>query len=898
MNRRQRNGGNHGHQHRSMIMPAKEIFSHGSRWLRADFHLHTKADKEFSYSGEENYYFSDYVNALKSAGISVGVITNHNKFDHDEFKALWKTARKKEIFLLPGVELSVNDGANGIHTLIVFSDDWLANGQDYINQFLNVAFSGKTPEQYENENGRSSLALIDTIKKLEDYHKDFFLVFAHVEDKSGLWHELDGGRLQEMGKNEFFRRRTLAFQKVRTHNVPDRKCRIKVQGWLDDVYPAEVEGSDPKSIDQIGQGKACYLKIGDFTFEAVKYALLDHEYRLADKPQKYTHSHIQSVFFDGGVLDGKTINLSPELNTLIGIRGSGKSSVLEAIRYALEIPFGEKALDKEYKSRLVDHVLGSGGKVTVKAVDRRGQQYEIRRINREMPDVYIDGVLQPGISIRETIIHKPIYFGQKDLSATGEGFEKDLVEKLVGEKLAGIRSRIDAQRQKVVELVNRLKKLAAIEDKKKEYEDKKRDAEFRLKFYKEHGVEEKLQKQVDFDTDARKCSQVVSFVSGYLDELESFIAQYEDDLSNQRIYTSKQNKEFFAEFFAIYDQLIASFANIREASAKGRKVLNELKKKAAEFEKLKESLKEEFAEIERKLAEQLRQSGAQAIRPDEFRMLRRTVEQATQMLKALSKQGSLRNSLKSELFAELAALNDLWREEYKLILTELEKVNSNRSSLEIKADFKGDKSAFVAFMKDTFRGSRLREATFSALAQAFSDFGAMYKDFDNAKAKVGSSAQTFEQYFTENLAALLTWQVPNRFVIEYRGKELKHHSLGQRASALILFVLSQQENDVFIIDQPEDDLDNQTIYEDVIKLIRILKPKTQFIFATHNANFPVLGDAEQIISCLYSNDSIQVKSGSIDCPRLQQEIVDIMEGGEEAFQQRKRRYEIWRSQNS
>ena len=881
-----------------MMASCNTSFLHGSRWLRADFHLHTKADKEFSYSGQNAYYFSNYVNALQSARISVGVITNHNKFDFDEFKSLRKTARKKEIFLLPGVELSVNDGANGIHTLIVFSDDWLANGQDYINQFLNVAFAGKTPDQYEKENGRSSLALIDTIKKLEDYHKDFFFVFAHVEDKSGLWHELDGGRLEEMGKNEFFRRRTLAFQKVRSHDVPDRKCRIKVQRWFDDVYPAEVEGSDPKSIDQIGQGKACYLKIGDFTFEAVKYALLDHEHRLADNPQKYIHSHIQRISFDGGVLNGKTINLSPELNTLIGIRGSGKSSILEAIRYALDIPFGAKALDKEYKSRLVDHVLGSGGKVTVKAVDRRGQQYEIRRINREIPDVYIDGVLQPGISIRETIIHKPIYFGQKDLSATGEGFEKDLVEKLVGEKIAGIRSRIDAQRQKVAELVERLNKLAAIEDKKKEYEDKKRDAEFRLRFYKEHGVEERLQKQVDFDTDSRKCSQVVSFVRGYLDDLESLITQYEDDLDNQRIYTSQQNKDFFEEFFSIYDQLLASFANIREESAKGRKVLEELEKKAAEFEKLKESLKEEFAEIERKLAERLRRSGAQAIRPDEFRMLRRTVEQATQMLKTLSKQDSLRSSLKSELLAELAALNDLWHEEYKLILIELEKVNSSRSSLEIKAEFKGDKSAFVTFMKDTFRGSRLREATFAALAEAFSDFGAMYKDFDKAKKKVGALAQTFEQYFMDNLAALLTWQIPNRFVIEYRGKELKHHSLGQRASALILFVLSQQENDVFIIDQPEDDLDNQTIYEDVIKLIRTLKPKTQFMFATHNANFPVLGDAEQIISCSYADDSIQLKSGSIDCPELQQEIVDIMEGGEEAFQQRKRRYEIWRSRNS
>ena len=881
-----------------MAIDNYSVFSNGSRWLRADFHLHTRADKEFSYNGDDDYYFSSYMDALEKAGIAVGIITNHNKFDFDEFKALRRIANKKQIFLLPGVELSVNDGANGIHTLIVFSDQWLENRQDYVNQFLNVTFEGKTPEQYENENGRSSFGLIETIRRLEGYHRDFFLIFAHVEDRSGLWHELEGGRLQEMGKDEFFIRRTLAFQKVRTHDVSDHRCRVKVKGWLGNVYPAEVEGSDCKTIDQIGQGKSCYLKIGHFTFGAVKYALLDHKNRLATEPEKHKHSHILSVSFDGGILDGKTIHLSPELNTLIGIRGSGKSSILETIRYVFNIPFGEKALDIDYKIRLVDYVLGSGGKITVRAVDRRGQHYEIRRINKEMPDVYIDGVLQPGISIRETILHKPIYFGQKDLSATGEGFEKDLVEKLVGEKLARIRLAIDTQRQKVSEIVNQLKKLSDTEEKKNEYEDKRRDAEFRLKFYKNHGVEEKLQKQVDFDADSRKCSKVVSFVQSYLADLEEFINQYEDDLINQRVYTSKQNKDFFGDFFTLYDKLITSFGQIKKALSDGNQILIPLKEKAGEFEKLKDSLKEEFAEIERKLAEQLRESGIQAIRPDEFRQLRKTVDQASQMLKVLDKQESNRKSLKQELLSEIALLNNRWHEEYREIKAELDKVNKTQSSLEIKAEFKGDKTAFITFMRDVFRGSRIREATFSSLAEAFSDFGAMYKEFDKVKITVGAMAQVFERYFTENLSALLTWQVPNRFSIEYRGKELKHHSLGQRASALILFVLSQQENDVFIIDQPEDDLDNQTIYEDVIKLVCSLKPKTQFLFATHNANIPVLGDAEQIISCSYPDDLVHVTSGSIDNPKLQQEIVDIMEGGEEAFRLRKRRYEIWKPQSS
>ena len=88
--------------------------------------MHTLADKEFSYSGDPNSFVSEYVAALKKAGIRVAVITNHNKFDRDDFKVLAKAAKKEEIFLLPGLELSVKDGSNGIHILVVFSDDWIS----------------------------------------------------------------------------------------------------------------------------------------------------------------------------------------------------------------------------------------------------------------------------------------------------------------------------------------------------------------------------------------------------------------------------------------------------------------------------------------------------------------------------------------------------------------------------------------------------------------------------------------------------------------------------------------------------------------------------------------------------------------------------------------------------
>lgn len=868
-------------------------FLYGSTWLRTDFHLHTRKDKEFSYQGEDNSFITDYVEALKQAKIQIGVITNHNKFDLAEFKALRKRASAENIFLLPGVELSVGDGANGIHTLVVFSDEWI-DKRDYVNPFLTTAFEGKTADEYEHENGRSSLGLVETIKRLEAQHKDFFLVFAHVENKSGLWHEVDGGRFGEFGKNEFFRRRALGFQKVRT-----RDKSLNVKTWLSDWYLAEVEGCDAKQITEIGRGQACYLKLGAFTFEAVKFALLDHAQRVSSEVPSFKHSYIRSIHFEGaGALGGQILSFSPELNTLIGIRGSGKSSILEAIRYALNIPFGDKSSDKEYKNNLVGYTLSSGGKITLQAVDKRGQSYEIRRIYGEQPDVFVDGKLQPGVSIRETVLHKPIYFGQKDLSSSGEGFEKDLIEKLLGEHLGDVRRKIDAQKVCVTDAIAQLKRWSRSHEQKTEWLQKKQNAEFQLKFYKDHGVEEKLQKQVDFDADDRKCGSLAGQTAEYLTALNELISQYEDELKNQLVYSSSQNQPFFSELFAIYRQLLDDFDSIKQAGARGQLTLNNLKQKIEEFGFSKESLKEEFAEIERKLATELQQAGAQAISPQQFRQLKSTLDQAEQMLKALEQGERQQTKLQELLVNELISLNDSWLEEYRLIEQALQKINLPGSPLQIKSFFKGDKLAMVEYLRDLLRGSRIREANLTALSDSFSDFSAVYRELEQAKQLIGNnSAEVFEQYFMENLEALLTWQVPNTFIIEYRGKALKDHSLGQRASALILFILSQRDNDVVIIDQPEDDLDNQTVYEDVIKLVCSLKPQTQFIFATHNANIPVLGDAEQVIACRYDDDKILAESGGIDCPAIQQHIVDIMEGGEEAFRQRKKVYEIWKPQN-
>ena len=123
---------------------------------------------------------------------------------------------------------------------------------------------------------------------------------------------------------------------------------------------------------------------------------------------------------------------------------------------------------------------------------------------------------------------------------------------------------------------------------------------------------------------------------------------------------------------------------------------------------------------------------------------------------------------------------------------------------------------------------------------------------------------------------------------EYRP--LENLSPGQKSTAILLLIM--QASDVpLLIDQPEDDLDNRFIYDDVVKRLRAEKPRRQFLIATHNANIPVLGDAEQIL-VLDASDrgGSLVARGAIDNPDVRDAAELILEGGEEAFTLRREKY--------
>ncbi len=866
------------------------VFKHGSTWLRADFHLHTKADKEFEYPGDENNFINNYIDALKQKGIQIGIITNHNKFDLDEFKALRKKGRKNGIYLWPGVELSVGYGSNGVHTLICFSEGWIENGDDHINSFLISVFPGKTPDKYENDNGRTDGNIIDILSKLEEFELDFFVVFAHVEARNGLWNEIDGGRFKELGSKDIFKRRTFGFQKVRT-----RDKRKNVQNWLGEFYPAELEGSDCKSIEDIGRGQKCYIKIGHFSFGALKYALHDKKYRVTCKKIKPENAYIESVRVLGtnGSLSEKEINFSPDLNTLIGIRGSGKSSILEVVRYALNIELNNSD-DVVYKQKLVDYALGSGGIVEVDIIDRFNKLHTVRRANNNSySEIMMDGEVKPGVSIG-AIISKPLYFGQKDLSSTDEDSKQDFIDRIIGDKLKTIRNKIIEKKKEVKEAISNLKKVEKVKDSLENEEKKKKDLKYKLEIYEKHGITDKLQKRLKFDKDLQKMARGIDIAEKFVEDVRDLLSENEDELRNYLGYKSDYNSELFEKFYDKYQKYIFFLEKMKSWLQEQKSAKKELLSYQEELKKNYKEMSFEFAEIEQDLAEQLHKDSIQNIKPEDFRKIKIEFEKTKQNILILQNKSNLEANRNDELQKRLSELNELWHQEFNQLNKEMEKINSESSPLSIEIEFKNNKDKFLEFMKDIFKGTNIHTSTFQKIVDKYTDFIDIYKDWKNAESFFGTNPHIFSERFQENLNVLLTYRVPDRFKIKYHNKELSQHSVGQRASALILLILSQKDNDLIIIDQPEDDLDNQTIYKDVIILIRKLKPDVQFIFATHNPNIPVLGDAELVNSCTYKNDKIFIESGSIDNHDIQKNIIDIMEGGEDAFKRRKEIYNIWK----
>lgn len=879
-----------------MTTSSTDLFLHGATWVRADFHLHTIKENHSSrkklrdeWRNEEGTlkdkeFQEAFVDRLKAEEIRVACITNHDLLDYGEFKSISDLAAKSQILVLPGMELNAQGGKAAIHTLVIFNPEDLNRADQRIQHFLHGQFPAGV-----SENNVTQADLPTCLQKLEKLNIGYFIVFAHVNNDNGLLNDLKRPNRQALYQQckPIWDKRVLGFQKFRCEpaSLPNVLGEIPV--------PACVEGSDPAhSIAEVGHpdNGTCYLKISDLSFAAVKFALKDHRLRVrTDFPACQKRMNLVSLEIN---TKSKVYGhfFAKDLNCLIGSRGAGKSLIIESMRWVLGKESGVG--DDAYKQGLLDAFLQKGGSVILHALDGNGDAVELTRHylgkrDQSPPEVKVNGAssrVSP-----DTLFPGLLYFGQKDLGIRSEQSDNQLFDQLLGPLPQEVSDDIESKRSTLKALAEKYQSAKKAKETDDEYAYELKALSAKLDEFKQKGVEDKLKEITLFDNDLRLIRAFLrDFAVKDVSAQESCKALVGvlPDFPELKSMENSEAARVLADVKETFEVLVPRITSVTED-------IHRIHDKLSEVAKLIEGRK---AELQSRFAEILRSIDEPDLDLDGYRKMVSRQKQLLELREIRQKGVSAISTVKRELFTA----GDQWIEARRAAVThrnaQLSEINAQLpEKLNLEMDAFGEKEAYDEFLEGLLRGKNFTANARQILVDSSHSGFEIFKRWSSFKQDMTEAmASKFEDMLEERFVEIITYAAPDSRHVTFDGKRINELSLGKRAMALLVLLLSLKDYPVIIIDQPEDDLDNETIHRMIVEPLREHKGQTQFIVATHNPNIPVLADAEQVIDC-HETEKGQYEQhhGSLDKPSTKNAIITIMEGGEEAFERRHEIYSQW-----
>jgi len=185
---------------------------------------------------------------------------------------------------------------------------------------------------------------------------------------------------------------------------------------------------------------------------------------------------------------------------------------------------------------------------------------------------------------------------------------------------------------------------------------------------------------------------------------------------------------------------------------------------------------------------------------------------------------------------------------------------------------------------------------------AMSDFITTYLSDLLGHAPYAPTQQTEFRSWSKQFAHWLfgTDHLSVQYEIIYDGTDIRKLSPGTRGIVLLLLYLALDDSDdrPLIIDQPEENLDPKSVFEELVSLFVAAKTKRQVIMVTHNANLVINTDADQIIVAEAGPHHagglppITYRAGGLENAAIRKAVCDILEGGEAAFRERARRLRV------
>ncbi|HEB32896.1 MAG TPA: hypothetical protein ENI15_18780 [Spirochaetes bacterium] len=967
----------------------------GARWFRCDLHVHTPFDstKKFGVDikgavesqkkgiskkiREIAFCFFD---SCKAAKLDLIAITDHNTIDgyqaFHRYLEEWSNANDYFLKVLPGVELTAG-AERPMHILLITESNTTIQ---CINEYLGTLWEGSPRFDKNGKPHSCCKSLIEVARITEDYFENanhpFLAIPAHINRDSGIesetrsevppiWEEQLKGTLRE---HIFSHKMWAGFQTCgNERGIPGLESLL--WSWAAVFYygktleklpePTQnkikkrkywpfIQGSDPSSFEHIGS-RYTWLKTENLDIEGIRLALLDPESRLRNMKDGLpgrSYPFIRKVTIKNtDLFYDIEIPFNPSLNTIIGGRGTGKSTIIEYIRYALERTHKSDFSDLEDPeiSRNVEKLLQTkterdGGQTNGTLLPDHQIEAEIASLNKvyrvsktendtEVCDIS-DTSQEKVVPLDVRTLLAPRIISQKQISyiAKYPNAQRRELDALVGlEKLQDFRKKKRELEEKIErfqlsrkEMNERKERLPALITELQKKDDQ-------ISYIEEKGKQEVFNKFTVFKAEEAWLEEISIYADDFVKNIKEN-AEVIESLQD-RLPSPPENRvslPWIDEVFTKVNGVIQDSLNdilritkrmgqVKDEIRKDKKQLwlPEYKSVRLEHEKLKKLFEEKGIDINQheKLLQQRE-------------LLKKEIRELKRIDKDIEGVNEEIQEYRNELI-ELHKLRQAWRK------GRAEKLETSDADIRIEVKEFGDCRDLIMRKEEWFSGTGLRDEDWQTLADyvfleeqripermdmlvstlrmdiARSIRDSNFSEKSSAVAKIlkdcglkelsGHFFRALQRRERVRLDEMELFLPEDKVESKIRGvdgrfKPIIHGSLGQQSTAILSLILSSGDQPL-IIDQPEEDLDNQYIYDVVVDMLRKRKFSRQIIISSHNANIPVNGDSELIVALGVEDGLGKILfKGSIDNPDVKDIVSLIMEGSEEAFRLRSERY--------
>ena len=823
---------------------------------------------------------STYAEALRDAcfaeKIQVVGLADHGSVADAEI--IRKVLVAVGIVVFPGFEVATTEK---VHWVCLFPED---TSQQRLERYLG-SLSLTNPEDGVRPSNLGGQQLLHCVEELGG-----FCFAAHATSHNGLlrgkfnnlWVDAQLRAVQIPGKIDDL---PPEYRSIALNSNPDYKRH----------HPAAlINAKDVTEPDDLRDPRAStFIKMTRPCFASFLMAFKDPEsrVRLSDELQERFYSRIDSISIEGGYFDGLLAKVSGHLNAVIGGRGTGKSTLLECLRYAMDVPHKSEDAIRQGDEIVKENLGKAGGRVVLKlrSAANHMKPYTVIRRYGEPPRVIDEQGNESRLHPGRDLLPRIEIYGQNEIYelARSPGALTRVLDRFLPES-AEQQTRLDSTMRKLRENSGRLAKAQEQEEEIERHIAQLPKLEEQVRQFKEQGLEEKLKQVPLLERERQLGPRILEEVKRTRDGQRQFL-------------------ESLPDLVFISDKALEGLPHA-ELLQRGRQLLDNLgttlRKKLGEIDKAIGETETSLAGLVIELSEALAASETQLEK--EFATLPavagkdgKEIGRAYQRL--LREIEQVRPS--QTLLKTVNALVDELEQARRNLLGDISDIRSARTAAKQKA-VKGLNKRLAGKLRMTIVPDGLRKPLREFLqgmpgvgerrtewvdeAQDLTIMGLVAAVREGRDALLGKGwgltsgvAETLTRMTAAQVYGLEAIDLEERVSLELnvsrRGgqyRALDRLSTGQQCTA-ILHLLLLDNADPLIMDQPEDNLDNAFIAERIVLELRAAKTERQFLFATHNANIPVFGDAEWIGVCSASENRAEMPveaQGSIDIPLIRDQV--------------------------